>query len=48
MITSNSITLDSELIDINNDGYDDLLAGFGHGSATSLIFVNDEGKIFRK
>ena len=39
-----NLLLDSELIDINNDGYDDLLAGFGHGSATSLIFVNDEGK----
>ena len=41
--------LDAELIDVNNDGYDDLLVGFGGGSistgsASSLIFINDNGK----
>jgi len=41
--------LDAHLIDINNDGYDDLLAGFGGGSidpgsASTVIFINDEGK----
>ena len=41
--------LDIHLIDINNDGYDDLLAGFGGGSAapgsaSTLIFINDKGK----
>ena len=39
-----NLLLDSDLIDINNDGYDDLVVGFGHGSASSLILVNDDGK----
>jgi Ca2+-binding RTX toxin-like protein len=39
-----NLLLDSDLIDVNNDGYDDLIVGFGHGSASSLIFINDEGK----
>jgi len=39
-----NLLLDSDLIDINNDGYDDLIVGFGHGSASSLILVNDDGK----
>ena len=35
--------LDSELFDANNDGFDDLLIGFGHGSASSKLFINDQG-----
>ena len=35
--------LDSTLIDVDNDGYDDLLIGIGHGSAHHWIFMNDKG-----
>ena len=35
--------LDSDLIDVDNDGYDDLLIGIGHGSAHHWIFINDDG-----
>ena len=38
-----NLFLDAALIDVNNDGYDDLIAGFGHGSASSVIFINDNG-----
>ena len=30
-----NLFLDAALIDVNNDGYDDLIAGFGHGSTSS-------------
>ena len=33
-----NLLLDSDLIDINNDGYDDLVVGFGHGSASRCMF----------
>ena len=36
--------LDSELFDVNNDGFSDLLVGFGHGSASSKLFINNNGK----
>ena len=44
--SSNSFTLllDSALVDVNNDGFADLIAGFGHGGASSLIFINSDGK----
>jgi len=35
--------LDSALFDANNDGYNDLLVGFGHGSASSKLFINNNG-----
>jgi len=35
--------LDSALFDANNDGYNDLLVGFGHGSASSKLFINNDG-----
>ena len=35
--------LDSTLIDVNKDGYDDLLIGIGHGSSHHWIFMNDRG-----
>ena len=38
-----NLHLDSELFDANNDGFDDLLIGFGHGSASSKLFINDQG-----
>ena len=38
-----NLFLDAALIDVNNDGYDDLIAGFGHGSTSSVIFINDNG-----
>ena len=41
---SNNLLLDSALVDINNDGFDDLIAGFGNGNSGSLIFINSNGK----
>ena len=41
---SKNLLLDAALVDVNKDGFDDLIVGFGHGSAASLIFINDEGK----
>ena len=41
---ANNLHLDSDLVDVNNDGFDDLLVGFGHGSASSKLFINDKGK----
>ena len=34
---------DLHLADINNDGFDDLIAGWGHGATSSYIFLNDAG-----
>lgn len=39
----NNLWLDAHLVDINMDGYDDLIAGFGHGSTHSLMFPNNKG-----
>ena len=39
-----NLLLDAALIDVNNDGFDDLMVGFGQGSSSSIIFINDEGK----
>ena len=39
-----NLLLDAALVDVNSDGFDDLIVGFGHGSSSSLIFINDEGK----
>jgi len=43
-ITGFNVLLDAALVDINNDGFDDLIAGFGSGSVSSLIFINDNGQ----
>ena len=43
-ITGFNVLLDAALVDINNDGFDDLIAGFGSGSVSSLIFINDKGQ----
>ena len=39
-----SLLLDAALVDVNNDGFDDLIAGFGHGDQSSLIYINKDGK----
>lgn len=36
-----NLLLDLHLADLNDDGFDDLVAGFGHGSARSALFIND-------
>ena len=42
---TSSLLLDSALVDINNDGFNDLIAGFGHGdNSVSKIFINNEGE----
>ena len=41
---SNNLLLDAALVDVNNDGFDDLIAGFGNGNSGSLIFINSNGK----
>jgi hypothetical protein len=33
--------LDLHLVDVNNDKYPDLIAGWGHGSTPSYVFLND-------
>jgi hypothetical protein len=38
-----NVLLDLHLVDVNGDGYDDLIAGWGHGSTRSFVFVNDKG-----
>ncbi len=38
-----NLWLDVHLADFNGDGFDDLVAGFGHGSTHSFLFYNDEG-----
>ena len=43
-ITGFNVLLDAALVDINNDGFDDFIAGFGSGSVSSLIFINDNGQ----
>jgi len=42
-VTGSNMLLDAALVDVNNDGFDDLIAGFGSGSVSSLIFINDNG-----
>lgn len=38
-----NLLLDLHLVDVNGDGCDDLIAGWGHGSTRSFVFVNDKG-----
>jgi len=38
-----NLLLDLHLADVNADGFSDLIAGFGHGSAYSLLFMNNNG-----
>jgi hypothetical protein len=39
----NNLLLDVHLADFNADGYDDIVAGFGHGSSYSYVFWNRNG-----
>ena len=43
-----NLLLDSALIDINNDGFDDLIAGFGHGEGSSKIYLNNNGNFSKE
>jgi len=38
-----NLLIDLHLVDVNGDGYDDLIAGWGHGSTRSYVFVNNKG-----
>lgn len=38
-----NLLLDLHLADVNGDGLADLIAGFGHGSTPSLLFINQNG-----
>ena len=40
---TNNLLIDAALADINGDQYADLIAGFGHGSTSSLVFINNNG-----
>ena len=39
---TNVLLIDSHLADFNGDGFDDLLLGWGHGTAYSRIFYNNQ------
>lgn len=39
-----NLWLDVHLADLNGDKYDDIVAGFGHGSTYSYVFWNNKGK----
>ncbi|MDA9904377.1 FG-GAP-like repeat-containing protein [Hyphomicrobiales bacterium] len=39
---NNEMLLDVALVDVNNDGYDDIIGGY-NGDVTSPIFINDNG-----
>ena len=38
-----NLLIDLHLVDVNSDGYDDLITGWGHGSTHSYIFINTLG-----
>ncbi len=38
-----NLLIDLHLVDVNGDGYDDLIAGWGHGSTHSYVFLNNHG-----
>lgn len=39
----NNLLIDLHFVDINEDGFDDLVAGWGHGSTNSKVFLNGGG-----
>ncbi len=45
-VGTGTLLLDSALVDVNNDGFDDLIAGYGHGkdSLSSRIYINNDGE----
>lgn len=38
-----NLLVDLAIVDANGDGYGDIVAGWGHGSTTSRIFLSDKG-----
>ncbi len=38
-----NLLIDLHLVDVNGDGYDDLIAGWGNGSTSSYVFINNRG-----
>ena len=40
---STNILRDAGLVDVNGDGFHDLIAGFGMGGSPTTIFINDNG-----
>jgi hypothetical protein len=38
-----NLLLDLHLVDVNGDGYNDLIAGWGNGSTHSYVFLNNQG-----
>ena len=40
-IKANNLLLDMHLADVNGDGYDDLITGYGHASSYSHLFINN-------
>ena len=38
-----TLLLDAALVDVNGDGFDDLIAGFGHGDESSKVYINNNG-----
>jgi len=43
-----NILRDAGLVDVNGDGFDDLIAGFGYADAPTTIFINDNGVFSRE
>jgi hypothetical protein len=41
---NNNLLLDLHFVDVNGDKYADLIAGFGHGSTPSFLFINRNGQ----
>ena len=39
-----NLLIDLGLTDINNDGFEDIIAGYGHGDTSSKIFLNNSGE----
>ena len=39
-----NILVDLAIVDVNGDGYGDIVAGWGHGSTPSYVFLNRQGK----
>ena len=39
----NNLLIDLHLVDVNGDDYKDLIAGWGHGSTHSYVFLNNRG-----
>jgi hypothetical protein len=39
-----NVLVDLALVDVNQDGFDDIVAGWGHGSTHSYVFINNNGQ----